>query len=128
MLSHFSCFRLFVILWTVAHQVRVSMGFFRQEYWNGLPCPPPGDLADPGIEPTSLMFPALAGRFLNTSTTWEAIEILSIKCPNLTPQDGKNPTLPSPQSGWWTYFSKTLLSLFAQLELCNLKKIKIFYF
>ena len=40
--------------------------------WNGLPCPPPGDLPDPGIEPESLMSPALEGGFLTTSTTWEA--------------------------------------------------------
>ena len=37
------------------------MGFSRQEYWNGLPCPPPGDLANQGTEPTSLMSPALVG-------------------------------------------------------------------
>ena len=36
------------------------MGFSRQEYWGGLPCPPPGDLPDPGIEPVSLIYPALA--------------------------------------------------------------------
>ena len=48
------------------------MGFFRQEYWSGLPFPPPGDLPDPGIQPTSLMSPALAGVFLTTSATWEA--------------------------------------------------------
>ena len=45
-------------------------GFFRQEYWSGLPCPP-GDLPDPGIEPTFLISSALAGGFF-TSTTWEA--------------------------------------------------------
>ena len=39
---------------------------------SGLPCPPPGDLPNPGIEPASLMSPALAGRFFDTSTTWEA--------------------------------------------------------
>ena len=39
--------------WTVAYQVPPSMGFFRQEYWNGLPVPSPGDLPDPGIEPRS---------------------------------------------------------------------------
>ena len=44
------------------------MGFSRQEYWSGLPCPAPGDLPDPGIEPTSLTSPALAGRFFTTST------------------------------------------------------------
>ena len=37
--------------WTVAHQAPLSLGFSRQEYWNGLPCPPPGDLPGPGIEP-----------------------------------------------------------------------------
>ena len=52
------------------------MRFSRQEYWSGLPCPPPGDLPDPRIEPMSLMSPALAGGFLTTSTTWEALQIL----------------------------------------------------
>ena len=47
------------------------MGFSRQEYWSGLSCPPPGDPPDPGIEPASLMTPALAGRLFTTSTTWE---------------------------------------------------------
>ena len=48
------------------------MEFSRQEYWSGLPCPPPRDLPDPGVEPVSLMSPALADRFFTTSTTWEA--------------------------------------------------------
>ena len=57
----------------------LSMEFSRQEYWSGLPCSPPGDLLDPGIEPTSLNFPALAGGFCHlgitqvdstTSTSW----------------------------------------------------------
>ena len=48
------------------------MGLSRQEYWSGLPCPPPGDLPDPGIKPMSLRSPALAGRFFITSATWEA--------------------------------------------------------
>ena len=43
-----------------------------QEYWRGVPFPPPGDLPHPGIKPTSLMSPALPGRFFITSTTWEA--------------------------------------------------------
>ena len=64
----------FVALWTVAHTVQapLSMGFSRQEYWSGLPGPPPGDLSDPGIEPVSLTSPALAGRFFTTSATWGA--------------------------------------------------------
>ena len=52
-LSHFSCVRLFVTLWTGACHVPLSMGFSRQEYWSGLPFPPPGDLPGPGIEPES---------------------------------------------------------------------------
>ena len=60
-------------------QAPQSMGFSRQEYWSGLPCPPPGDLPHPGIEPTSLMSPALAGRFFTTSATWEAL-LLTLLC------------------------------------------------
>ena len=53
--------QLFATPWTAAHQAPLSMGFFRQEYWNGWPCPPPGDLPDPGIESTS---PTLWADFL----------------------------------------------------------------
>ena len=66
--------QLFATLWTVSHKAPLSMGFSRQEYCSGLPCPPPGDLLDPGIEPSSLKSPALAGGFFTTSTTWEAPE------------------------------------------------------
>ena len=55
-----------------------SMGFSRQEYWSGLPCPPAGDLPSLGIEPMSLVSPALIGGFSPTSTTWEA----HIMCPS----------------------------------------------
>ena len=55
MLSHFSHVQLFATPWTVAHQAPLSMGFFRQEYWSGLPCPSPGDALNPGIELTSLL-------------------------------------------------------------------------
>ena len=47
-------------------------GILQQEYWSGLPCPSPGNLSDAGVEPVSLMSPALADRFFTTSTTWEA--------------------------------------------------------
>ena len=50
----FQSVQLFVTLCTVACQAPLSMGFSKQEYWNGLPCPYPGDLPDPGIKPTSL--------------------------------------------------------------------------
>ena len=58
-LSHLSRVQLFATLWTVAHQAPRSMGFSRQEYWSGLPCPPPGDLPDPQIEPVSPVAAAL---------------------------------------------------------------------
>ena len=53
MLSRFSRVRLFSSPWTVACQAPLSVGFSRQDYWSGWPCPPPGDHPDPGIEPTS---------------------------------------------------------------------------
>ena len=49
-----------------------SMGFSWQECWNGLPCPPPGDLPNPGVEPVSLTSPALSTGFFTTSSTWES--------------------------------------------------------
>ena len=57
-----SLIRFFATPWTVAHLVApLSTGFSRQEYWNGLPFPTPGDLPNPGIEPESVMSPALGG-------------------------------------------------------------------
>ena len=58
-LSCFSRVQLFATLWTAAHQAPLSMGFLRQEYWDGLPFPPPGDLPDTGIKPESPASPAL---------------------------------------------------------------------
>ena len=63
MLSCFSRVWLFVTPWTVTHQAHPPMGFSRQEYRSQLPCPPPGDLPDPGIKPVSLKSPRLSGRF-----------------------------------------------------------------
>ena len=67
----FSHVQLFETPRTVALRAPLSMGFSRQEYWSGLPGPPPGDLSNPGIEPGSLTSPALAGVFFTTSATWE---------------------------------------------------------
>ena len=60
--------------WTAAYQAPLSLEFSRQEQWSGLPCPPPGDLPDAGLEHVShvCMRTALAGEFFTTSTTWEA--------------------------------------------------------
>ena len=54
---------LFATMWTIARQAPLPMGFSRQEYWSELPCPPPRDLPNPGMEPTSLTSNALAGGF-----------------------------------------------------------------
>ena len=61
-----SCVQLLVTPRAGALQAPLSMGFPRQEYWSGLPFPPPRDLLDPGIEPLSLISPALAGGFFTT--------------------------------------------------------------
>ena len=60
---------------TVVHQAPLSMGFSRQQHWSELPHPPPEDLRDPGIKPTSFMSPTLAGRFLTSHATWEALDL-----------------------------------------------------
>ena len=67
---------LFAVPHTVACQALLSMEFSRQKYCSRLPFPPPGDLPDPGIKPTSLMSSALAGEFFTTSVTWEALKNL----------------------------------------------------
>ena len=65
------CVQLFATPQTVACQAPLSMGFPRQEYWNGLPFPIPEDHPHPGIELASLMSPTLAGRFFTTRASWE---------------------------------------------------------
>ena len=71
-LSRFSPVGLFVIPWTVARQVPLSMEFSRLEYCSGSPVPSPWDLPNSGMEPASFMSPELAGGFFTTSATWEA--------------------------------------------------------
>ena len=92
-LSRFGHVWLFVMLWTVAHQASLSMGFYRQEYWSGLPCPPPGDLPDSGTGPVSLTSPVLAGVFF----TIKAICCCSVSQSCLTlcnPMDCSTPGFP----------------------------------
>ena len=72
----FSRVQPFMTLWTITHHSLLSMGFSRQEYWSRLPCPSPGDLPDPGIEPGS---PALQADSLLTVPVWKTIEI-EIEC------------------------------------------------
>ena len=73
----FSRVRFFAILWSVACQAPLSMGFSRQEYWGWLLCIPPGDLSDPGIELASLTFPALQADSLSLSH-WEAMYLIRV--------------------------------------------------
>ena len=68
--------QVFATPWTVAHQAPLSMVFFRQEYWSGMPLPSPGDLPDPGIEFASPVTPELAGGFFTTCATWEAYSVI----------------------------------------------------
>ena len=65
----------FTTLWTVAHQAPLSMGFPRQEYWSGLPFPPPGDLPGPGIKPESLASSTLTGGFFTTEAPGKPLTI-----------------------------------------------------
>ena len=67
--------RLFATPWIVARQAPLSMGFSRQEYWSGLPCPPPGDLPDLGTEPICLVSPALQADSLPTEPPGKPIII-----------------------------------------------------
>ena len=64
--------------WTVVRQVPLSMEFSRQEYWSGLPFPPPGDLSDPGIEPNASYVSCIGSRFFSIGTTWEALYIINV--------------------------------------------------
>ena len=75
-------------LWTVAHQAPLPMGFSRQEYWSGLPCSSAGNFPYPGIEPTSHISSALAGRFFTASSIWEAQYIPIFKIIITNPQVG----------------------------------------
>ena len=70
-----SSVQLFVTPWTIAYQAPPSMGFFRQEYWSGLPFPSPGDFPNPGIEPGS---PALQTDVLPSETTRETMKVLRL--------------------------------------------------
>ena len=76
-LSHFSHVQLFATLWTAASQAPLSMGFSKQEYWSGLPCPPPWALPNSGIEPIPLISPVQAGRSLPLVTPEKPNELIN---------------------------------------------------
>ena len=112
-LHRFSRVWLFATPWTVAHQALLCMGFSRQEHWSGLPCPPPGDLPDPGIEPACLLSPASAGGFFTTSATWEALRL---------PPLPDHPCVCCPQKAWRkekTGFITTTQKVFDNFDECQ---------
>ena len=78
LLSHSSRVQLLATLWTVAHQAPLFMGFSRQEYWSRLPCPPPGDLPNKGIEPMSPESPYLQAGSSPTEPPGKPYQL----CPN----------------------------------------------
>ena len=69
LLAHFSHVQLFATLWTLTLQAPLSMGFSRQEYWSGLPCPLPGNLPNPGVFCVS----RIEGGFFTHWATWKAL-------------------------------------------------------
>ena len=104
LLSHV---RLFAIPWTIlyiAHQAPLSMKFSKQEYWSGLPFPPPGDLLNPLIKPASPEFPALASRFFTTvspiylvNSSGKFVVVQSHSCVQFFPTHGlQHARLPCP--------------------------------
>ena len=115
MLSHFSRVWLFVTpdIVTCCSLGSSVHGTFRQEYWNGLPCSPPGDLPSPGIESLSLMSPELAGRIFTASATWES--------PTPLPHHGES--IPwnklSLFSSIWFCFPEELMQIWYFLTPCN---------
>ena len=84
------------VLWTVALQAPLSMEFSRQEYWSGLPFPPPGDPYNSGIEPTSSASPALTGRFFYHWATWETLKF--------------TPSMPNSSGSKWVSESRSVVS------------------
>ena len=106
------------------------MGFCRQEYWSGLPCPPPGDLPNPGMEPASLIS-ALAGRFFTTSTIWEGSSVqfssVTVVSDSLQPHGLQHtrPPCPSPtprvyshSCPWSRWFRPTISSSVVPFSSC----------
>ena len=108
-LSHFSCVWLFATLWIVVSQAPLFMGFSKQEYWRGLPCPPPGDLPDPGIRIRISCVFCFAGRFFTAEPPQKPLRVYTAKW---TPSGSWN--LPFPCS--FDVSDETTLSI---LQKCN---------
>ena len=97
-LSCFSCIRLFVILWTVAGQALLSVGFSRQEYWSGLPCSSPGDLPDQGSNLWRLHCRQILYRWATREAPLRCLQ-------KSTSQESKNVNLMNKLQSVWEMFS-----------------------
>ena len=97
MLSHFSHVRFFATLWTTACQAPLSMGFSRQEYWSGLPCPTPGNLPDPRIEPSLLCLLHWQVGSLILAPSWVSVQFShSVVSDSLWPHELEHARPPCP--------------------------------
>ena len=106
---------IFPTLWTVAHRASHSTRFSRQDYWSGLSCPPAEDVPNWGIRPVSHMSPALAGGFLTTSATWEALSLLMLL------DTFSYISINTPPTGFLYYFSFSLLIFHNAISVTVLK-------
>ena len=104
----------------VAHQASLSMGFSRQEYWSGLPCPPPGDLPDPGNEPMYPASPALAGRFFTAEPLGKLINNR-----NLSPHSSGGCKVQDQDAGrfivWWGSLPGSYMAVSEHMVSCVLQ-------
>ena len=109
--THFSTVWLFATLWTTACQAPLPMKILQSRILECLPCSPPGDLPDSGLDPIALTSPALAGRFFTTSTTWEEFPYsLAIPFPGIYPRQMKthpkthtDPSKTHPKTCMWMF-------------------------
>ena len=126
------------ILWRYGPQsagLLCPLGICRQEYWNGLPCPPPRDILDPrskpcpppgylsnpGIKSTTLISPALAGSFFTTITTWEMVEMVLYLC-DLPPPNTRLKQEPSVKSHLRDSLQNTWLVLLRTIKVIKNKE------
>ena len=97
--SHFTYVWFFVTLWTVALQSPLSMGFSRKEYWRGLPCPPPGDLPVPGIQPSCITRGFFITEPLRKPLKLPSVQFSSVaQSDSLPPHGLQHASLPFPSS------------------------------
>ena len=103
MLSCFTPVQLLATLWAIAHLAPVPVGFSRQEYWSGLPCPAPGDIPTPGIKPASPVAPTFQADSLPLNHSYDSIQfsLVAQSCLTMPPHESQHarPPCSSPTPG-----------------------------